>query len=203
MTRRKLKYKPTVHAIERFREYFGTKEIHAVDFANEFMRKSQYVVTQSDGRKIYKNEDYDAMIVVADDNAIVTVLPPAGKGERNKSVTAVKEVLPEEPEVKPADIKNNEFLASFQATVKRELAKAQRQFTREYRKLTEEIAIVGIDIAQLALNRARARSPITQKQITEKISEIHAEQTKLAEQRKQLEAQFKAMKSEVSGFVAE
>lgn len=195
MTKRKLKYKPSVHAVERLREYFGVKEIHAVDFVNDLMRDAQYVLTQDSGRLLYKNEEHDVMVVIGPhDKSIITVLPSQ---EKRKEIEQGEQ---ETPKIAPSD---NVFLTTFRTTIKRELAKARRQFVREYRKLTEDIAVIGIEIAQLNLNKARARSPITQEQIASKISEIHAEQTKLAEQRKQLEAQFSAMKSEVSGLISE
>lgn len=195
MTSRVLKYKPSVHAVERMREYLGTNEVHAVSFANELMDDAKYVLTQDSGRLLYKNESHDVMIVVGPhDNSIITVLPSQKKR---------KEIEQGSQPVETQVISNdNIFLTAFQTTVKRELTKARRQFVRESRKLTEEIAVIGLEIARLNLNKARARSPITQRQIADRVAKIHEEQTKLAEQRKQLEAQFRAMKSEVSGFVA-
>ncbi len=195
MTKRKLKYKPSVHAVERLREYFGVKEIHAVDFANDLMRDAQYVLTQDSGRLLYKNEEHDVMIVIGPhDKSIITVLPSQEKR---------KEIEQGEKETSKITPSDNVFLTTFRTTVKRELAKARRQFVREHRKLTEEIAVIGLDIAQLTLNKARARSPITQEQIARKISEISSEQAKLTEQRKHLEAQFSAMKYEISGLISE
>lgn len=185
------RYNPSVHAVERIREYFGIMEEGAKSFINEAMRKAKYVTTQRDGNLVYKYEDKDAMIVVdAKTNVIITVLPPSGKGKRNGTSEGFR----------PLDV-SNEILAAAHTTIKRELAKARRQFTREYRMLTEEIAVIGLEIAQLSLNKARARSPITQQHITDKVSEIHARQTQLAEQRKQLKAEYRSTKTEAQAFL--
>lgn len=197
MTRRKLKYRPAGHAIERLREYFGVKEIHALDFANDTMDKAQFVTSQTDGRRIYKNDELDVMIVVAEDNTIITYLPAPEK-RREIERTGKPLTVQVSPKEIPTD---NVFLTSFQAVVKRELSKARRLYIREYRRLTEEIAVIGVDIAQLTLNKARARSPITQEHIQRKIDDLHAEAVRMDDAKGELESQFRAMKSEVSEFV--
>lgn len=199
MTLRKLKYRPAAHAIERLREYFGVKEIHALDFSNESMIGAQFVTTQTDGRRLYKNDELDVMIVVADDNTIITYLPAQDKRKEIKRTG--KPLIPAQAPATLVSIGNNPIIVAARATIQRELAKARRRFTREYRKLTEEIAVIGLEIAHHSLNKARARSPITQQQIADKVAEIHAEQTRLAEQRKRLEAEYRAVKAEAQQFI--
>lgn len=197
MTNRKLKYRPAAHAIERLREYFGVKEIHALDFSNDSMVGAQFVTTQTDGRRLYKNDELDVMIVVAEDNTIITYLPALDK--RREIERTGKPLNPVMPKVVTSS--SNAIIAAAHATIQRELAKSRRSFTREYRRLTEEIAVIGMEIARHSLNKARARSPITQQQIAEKVAEIHAEQTRLAEQRKQLETEYRAAKTEAQQFI--
>lgn len=201
MTNRKLKYRPAAHAIERLREYFGVKEIHALDFSNDSMVGAQFVTNQADGRRLYKNDELDVMIVVAEDNTIITYLPALDK--RREIERTGKPLNPVITQAIPKAVTSptNTIIAAAHATIQRELAKARRSFTREYRRLTEEIAVIGLEIAQHSLNKARARSPITQQQIAEKVTEIHAEQTRLAEQRKRLEAEYRAAKSEAQQFI--
>lgn len=183
------KYNPSVHAVERIRQYFGIMEDGAKSFVNEAMRKAKYVTTQRDGNLVYKYEDKDAMIVVDDKtNVVITILPPNGKGKHNKTDSLKLS-------------QDNVFISAFQATIKRELTKARRIYIRETRSLAEEIAVLGVDIAQLTLNKARARSPITQGHIQRKIDELHAEAVRKDDEKVELEAQFRAMKSEVGGLV--
>lgn len=189
------RYNPSVHAVERIREYFGILEDSAKTFINETLRKAKYVTTQQDGNLVYKCDDKDAMIVVnAKSNIVITILPPNGKGKHNSGIvkTEVKTVYSAE---------GNEFLSSFQATVKRELSKARRQFTRESRYLTESIAVLGLEIAQLTLNKARARSPVTQKHITKKVTLLSSEQARLGAKRRKLETHFNALCGEVKEYM--
>lgn len=189
---KRLRYKPTVHAVERIRQYFDVMEDEAKRFINGAMRNAKYVTTQRDGKIVYKTEELDAMVVVDDKtDVIITVLPPSGKGKRNNS----------EPSF--AITKDNEFMESFQTAFKREVAKAKRLYTKEFRRMTEELAIIGLDIAQLTLNKARARSPITQDQITEKIRAMQTERERLSNERKRLDMQYKAMRDGVKGMMKE
>jgi len=190
MTTKTAQYTPTVHAIERFREYYGIKEVNAIDFANEIMADAHYIMKQPDGKRIYQNDEYDSMIALDPKvDRIITVLPSA---EKRKEI---------EGSVAKTYSSDNVFLNAFQSTVKRELSKARRQFVREYRRITEEIAVIGVDIAQLTLNKARARSPVTQGHIQRKIDDLHAEAVRMDDVKGELEAQFRAMKSTVSEFV--
>lgn len=189
------KYEITRHAIEQAVNRFGKQRESARNELNQLMQTAVYQGNAGAGR-IFDHYPTRTRFILADTKDIVITVYSMD------SVKGEEDTLEASPVEKTTRVEGNEFLASFQATVKRELTKARRQFVRESRKLTEEIAVIGLEIAQLKLNKARARSPITQRQIADKVAQIHEEQTKLAEQRKQLEAQFRAMKSEVSGFVA-
>lgn len=187
---KKRKFFPTVHSIERAREYFGINELHAVDFVCQLAEASKFLMVQPDTkRRIVYNEEYDVKLVLGSgNNNVITILPPGKHKQADANL----------PKFNPT---GNPILVVAHATIQRELTKAQRQFTREYRKLTEEIAVIGLEIAQLALNKARARSPITQGHIQRKIDELHAQATRIDGEKSVLEAQFQAMKSEVSGLI--
>ncbi|MBO0602740.1 hypothetical protein I2483_13815 [Sporosarcina sp. E16_3] len=186
MTIKPLKYRPSVHAIERLREYFGTSEIHATDYANELMVGAQFVEMAQKGRRVFKSVVEDVMLVIGEGGVIITVLPPPGKGKNNAYTMH---------EGRLSDV--------IKAAVQRELTKARRTFTREYRAITEEIAVIGMEIAQLSLNKARARSPITQKHITDKVALIHARQEELAEDRKALKAEYQRLQDEAKTYAVE
>lgn len=194
---KKRKFFPSVHSIERAREYFGINELHAVDFVTDLARESKFLMVQPDTkRRIVYNEEHDVKLVLGpSDNTVITILPP---GKRKQSDASLPKLIAVDKAAR-----HNPIIAAASATIQRELTKARRQFTREYRVLTEEIAVIGLEIAQLSLNKARARSPITQRHITDKVSEIHARQTQLAEQRKQLEAEYSAIKTEAQAFIGE
>jgi len=136
-------YNPSVHAVERIRERFGIMEENAKNFVNQLMAVAKYVTTQPDGKVVYKHAGRDTMIVV---------------DERTKTIVTVKPPVTLKAQLSAS----NPFYKDITATIKRELTKAQRQFTKEFRSLSESQALVQIEIAQLTLNKARAKNPKTQ-----------------------------------------
>lgn len=143
-------FNPSVHSVERVRERFGILEENAKQFVNELMATAKYVTTQPDGKVVYKNSDRDTMIVVDErSNTIVTVLPPAHIKHQIKS--------------------NNAFYKNICTTVEREVAKYKRRFTKEFRALAEQQALVQLEIAQLTLNKVRCKAPHTRDKIQENI----------------------------------
>lgn len=200
MTTRKLKYIPSTHAIERFREYFGTKEIHAVDFANDLMKSASFVVTQPDGRRLFKNEEYDTMVVIgAKDNTIITVLPSQDK---RKEITQPSEDLPNVVTVvKPKVNGYNAIIEKARVVIGREIAKARKQFTTESRKLTLTEAEIGVEIAQLTLNKARAKNPLTQASIDAKINELENVRQAVFAELLTARDKFEQMRRDAEGYL--
>jgi len=159
------------------------------------MQSAQYVMNQPDGRRIFQNDEYDTMVILAaKDNTIITVNPSAAKR---------KELANPKPVSKAQATNGNPVIAAAHATIKRELAKVRRSFTKEYRRLTEEIAVIGLEIAQLTLNMARARSPITQDLIQRKIDELHAEAGRKDGDKADKVAEYRAVKAEAQAYIGE
>lgn len=191
MTVVKGRYNPSVHAVERIREYFGIMEDSAKTFINEAMHKAKYVTTQRDGNLVYKYEDKDAMIVVdAKTNVIITVLPPNGKGKRNGSSEGFR----------PLDV-SNEILAAAHATIKRELTKARRRFTSEYRKLQIEQAELGVEIAQAIVNKARCKAPHTQALIQARIDATQEYYDAVQAKIERVQAEYSRTRTEAQVFI--
>lgn len=193
MTLRKLKYRPTVHAIERMREYFGTKEIHAVDYANELMKGAQFVTTQPEsGRKVYKSIVQDVMIVVgATDNAIITILPSQ---EMRKEVESPKPVSVQV-------LQSGALTDVIRATIERELRKARRTFKRSYRQYTLELAKLNVKIAESKLNKVRCKHPGTQAIIQAQIDALEAEAKSLQDAMSTQESEYRAIEAEASVYL--
>src|SRR5699024_7681934 len=192
MTTKKMKYGVTTHAVERIRQYFDVKEYDAQAELNDMMRRAKYVHTQPDGRLVYKDDVKDVMIVVSEtDKKIITLLPPKGKGDDNGGV------------VRAIHDKTNEFSKGLQTVLNRELRKAERLFTREFRKITEEIAVIGVEVAKLNWNKARARSPITQQQIADKVGELNREIERMADERKMLKKKYDEMSDGLKRLISE
>lgn len=202
MTLRKLKYRPAAHAIERLREYFGVKEIHALDFSNDSMEKAQFVTTQTDGRRLYKNDELDVMIVVADDNTIITYLPAPEKRREIKR-TGKPLIPPAKPQATQTIPTTNAIIAAAHATIKRELTKARRSFTAEVRKLKIEQAELGVEIAQAAVNKARCMAPHTQALIQERIDAMQTYYDVVGAKIAKESAEYSRVKAEAQAFIGE
>ena len=199
MTLRKLKYRPAAHAIERLREYFGVKEIHALDFSNDSMVKAQFVTTQTDGRRLYKNDELDVMIVVAEDNTIITYLPaPEKRREIERTGKPLNPVMP-----KAVTSPTNAIIAAAHATIQRELAKARRSFTSEIRKLKIEQAELGVEIAQATVNKVRCLAPHTQELIQQRIDAMQTYYDVVGTKIAQESAEYIRVKTEAQAFIGE
>lgn len=186
-----MKYNPSVHAVERIREYFGVMEESAKAFANELMRTAKYVTTQRDGKLVYKHADKDAMLVVdAKSCTIVTVLPPAGAGKRNKA--NAPSAFPE----------GNAIIAAARATIQRELAKARRNFTSELRKLQIEQAELGVEIAQAIVNKARCKAPHTQALIQERIDAMQTYYDVVGAKIAKEQSEYNRVRTEAQAFIS-
>lgn len=200
MAQRKLKYLPSTHAIERFREYFGTKEIHAVDFANDLMKSASFVVTQPDGRRIFKNDEYDTMVVLASkDNTIITVLPSQDK---RKELTQPTEESPIVTiEVKPKVAGYNAIIEKAREVIVREIAKASRQFTKEYRELNIEQAELSVEIAQSTVKKFRCKAPHTQLIIQERIDALQRYHDVVQAKLQLVETEYESLTKEAEGYL--
>lgn len=202
MTLRKLKYKPSTHAIERFREYFNVKEFNAVDFANDLMQGAKFVVTQPDGRRLFKNEAYDVMIVIGGkNNTIITVLP-SQDNRKEIEQTGAPIVAKPTPAIKPkATTHTNAIIAAAHATIQRELAKARRSFTSEIRKLKIEQAELGVEIAKATVNKVRCMAPHTQALIQERIDASQAYYDVVGAKIAKESAEYNRVKTEAQEFI--
>lgn len=202
MTNRKLKYMPSTHAIERFREYFGTKEIHAVDFANDLMANAKFVMLQpgQDGqtpKRIFKNEERDVMIVVDEKrDTIITVLP-----SQDKRKEIANPVLAQAIVITKATPAGNAIIAAAHATIQRELAKARRSFTTELRKLKIEQAELGVEIAQATVNKVRCMAPHTQALIQARIDAMQTYYNAVGAKIAKESAEYSRIKTEAQAFI--
>lgn len=186
-------YMPTTHAIERFREYFGVKEIYAIDFSNEIMADAHFIMKQPDGKRIYQNEAYDAMVVLDPKvDRIITVLPSA---EKRKEIEANVT-----PTVRKA-IGDNPVIAAAYETIKRELTRARRSFTTEYRKLKIEQAELGVEIAQATVNKIRCKAPHTQALIQARIDAAQTYYDVVGSKIERVQAEYSRMKTEAQAFI--
>lgn len=146
------KYTPTLHAIERLKMRLGIDAAQASDWFNQAMKKAKYVVSQKHSGKTQLVYEYAGFYLVIDDSnhAIITIKPAA------------------------SNVSSSPLTDKVTALVVRELRKAETQFKRLSRRADIELAEIGLELAQLALNKAKARSPKIQAVIEAKIDEKNA-----------------------------
>lgn len=150
-------YNPTVHAVQRIRERFGIMEVHAKNFVNQLMQTAIYVTTSKNGCKVYKHSGKDILLVIDPKDDIVVTVHPATYETKAEETTPLRMSV------------NNVIIAKARATINREITKARREFTREFRSLSESQALIQIEIAEMSLRKVRAKNPNTQAVIQAKI----------------------------------
>lgn len=182
-----MKYNPSMHAIERIRDRFGIMEEHAKNFVNQLMETALYVSTNPNGTKVYKHTGKDVMLAIDPKNhVVITILPPANEGERNKYAKSFA---------------NNFIIDKARATIHREIAKARRQFTREFRSLSESQALIQIEIAEMSLRKIRAKNPNTQAVIQSKIDAALTVFDEIGSAISELQAEFAKVQREANEFL--
>jgi len=89
------------------------------------------------------------------------------------------------------------------AAVKRELTRMTTQYRREIRKLSEQQAQLGVQVAELTLNKIRCYHPGTQALIQSRIDEAKTRIAELANEIDGKLTQLQAAESEVKAVVGE
>lgn len=141
------KYTPTEHAIERLRHRFGVNPDKAIEWYNDTMNRAKHVLSQRSKRSnIGIYEIPGARITVNTDDKIIITIKP----------------LIDTSVLKPL--------------FEREQRKIHREVTRTIRKYEVRQAELLAEIAELAMNKARARNPQTRELIQTKMDGL---QTKI------------------------
>lgn len=153
-------YNVTQHAIERAVERLGKRKDYARNELVQLMQTAVYTGSTPQGRVFDHYKTRTRLVVCRDTDTIITVYSMDVPKEA-ESVAIVTET-------NPLMQKARDYLA-------KELRKAKRQYTRESRKLAEQVALLNVEAARLALNHARCRQPLTRQAIQAKIDAIKAE----------------------------
>jgi exopolysaccharide biosynthesis predicted pyruvyltransferase EpsI len=176
-------YNVTKHAIDRAVERLGVKAEYAANHIVQLMQSAYYQgdTQQSSGKtvKIFDHHKTRTRIVIGDSDTVISVYK-----------------FPEIEVVKPAI-----FADEIKRLIKRQLTKAQREFTRTYRSLEINAAELNIEIAQLRLNHAKARSPKIQASIKAKLDELMTQYTQVEAEIKQASAKFEQIKNGAEAYL--
>lgn len=179
----KLRWTPTVHAIQRLKERFNVTPEGAVNYVNQIMAQSKYVSAGKAGKLVYYYEKRDMMIVVnPDENVIVTVHEGAEPTTKSNAAITIDRIA---------------------SAVKREFKRMTTQYKREIRKMTEQKAQLGVLVAELTLNHVRCDAPHTKALIQSRIDEAKSQIEALASDIDAKLTQLQAAESEVKAVVGE
>ncbi|HEX3072386.1 MAG TPA: hypothetical protein VHP30_02120 [Ignavibacteriales bacterium] len=180
------KYAVTTHAIDRAVERLGRNRQYA---SNDLVQRMQTAVFQGEvaqGRIYDHLPSRTRLILDKTEDKIITVY----------SMDTQKET-----EVTPKQTPYNAIIEKARVVIKRELTKARRQFTTEKRKLTLSEAELGVEIAQLTLNKARAKNPLTQASIQAKIDELENGRQALLTQLNTVVSRFEQMRKDAESYI--
>lgn len=160
-------YQPNVHALRRAKLRFNIDHEDAFVWINDLMKKAKLVTYQNgDKRNAVYVSDYlnEKVTIIADD-----------------SINVVKTLY-------PTEIKTD-FL---RPVLERELRKIKREYTRAKRNIELKYAESLRELAEMAINRAKACNPQTRELIAEKISDKQAEIDEYVRSIERLDDEYKA-----------
>jgi hypothetical protein len=175
------KYAVTTHAIERAVERLGRNRQYA---GNDLVQRMQTAVFQGEvaqGRIFDHYASRTRLILAKTEDKIITVYSMDTE--------------------KPKPSAYNAIIEKARGLITKEIAKARRQFTTESRKLTLTEAEIGFEIATLALNKARARNPLTQASIEAKINELEAGRQAVFAELLTVRERFEQMRRDAEGYL--
>jgi uncharacterized small protein (DUF1192 family) len=186
----------TNHAIERALERLKSPQEQAKtqvsNWLKTLMQTATYVGDKGNGR-IFDHPNTRTRLVLDKNKDVIVTVYGMDDVEPSEEVTFSIE--------ESAKHSESTVMSKVRATIRRELTKAQRQFTREFRTLAERQALVQIEIAQLTLNKARAKNPNTQARIQSNIDVALGLFDEIGSAISELQAEFERTKREAQAFL--
>jgi len=188
----------TNHAIERALERLESPQkqmkSHISAWLRQLMTTAIYVGDKSNGRgRIFDHPNTGTRLILdMKDDVIITVYGINDAEPTEDIKLSIDEI---------AKFSESTVMSKARATIKRELTKAKRQFTKEFRTLAERQALVQIEIAQLTLNKARAKNPKTQSLIQAQIDVTLGLFDEIGAALGELQSEFERTKREADAFL--
>lgn len=183
-------YRVTAHAIERAVERLGVAQQHARNHLRQLIQSAYYVgeTVTAGNRKVryFDHAKSRVRLVVGLDDSIVTVY------RFPDEVSELKEAAPALPEAFADDIRQ---------LVLRKVNAIKREHGRKKRALEIERAEVSLEIAQLELNHAKAKSPKTRATIKEQLSALITKRERIEYEMDAAETEYKRIIEGTGAFV--
>lgn len=188
----------TNHAIERALERLESPQkqmkSHISAWLRQLMTTAVYVGEKGNGRIFDHPNTRTRMVLDKKKDIIVTVY-----GMDDVEPSEIPNLTIEEI----AKFSESTIMTKARATIQRELTKARRQFTREFRSLSESQALIQLEIAEMTLRKARARNPKTQAVIQASIDVALSVFDEIGSAISELQAEFAKVQREANEFLPE
>lgn len=177
------KYLPTTHAIQRATERLGIVPEQAANHLNQLMQTAYFVGTtpRPSGKQAQVFDHYksETRLIVGDNDSIITVY----------KFPQIEQTLPQT------------FADDIRQLVKRKFGAMQREFKRKQRALEIELAAHGLEVAQLKLNQAKAKSPKVRSAIADKLREIKTKIERVQYELDTATSDFAKVRTEVEAYL--
>jgi len=173
------------HAIDRAVERLGQTKHFAEQHIRQLLAASNYhgeTPAPNGKRDIYIHRKTGTTIVIDPSNNIVVTVYKAEEQSKSAASITVDRIA---------------------NAVKREFKRMQTEVTREVRKLSEQVAIMHAEAAQLNVNKIRCRAPHTQLLIQARIDDILTRADELAKVIDVKLTEIERAKSEVQAVAGE
>lgn len=174
-------YKMTDHSAQRAQERFGMERDQAESYFNQLLQTAIWH-SVSGKRHLYEHKSGARIAIDVETFEIITVYKPELASEKAATRLTIDRIA---------------------SAVKRELTRMTTQYRREIRKLSEQQAQLGVQVAELTLNKIRCYHPGTQALIQSRIDEAKARIAELANEIDGKLTQLQAAETEVKAVVGE
>ena len=176
----------TKHAIERIIERLNQPEFNAENYVRQLLATATYMGESTNYRSktdIYSHKKTGVTIVVSQcEDAVITVYKAEEQAQPSTAAITIDRIA---------------------SAVKREFKRMTTQYQREIRKMTEQKAELGVQVAELTLNKIRCYHPPTQALIQSRIDEAKSQITQLANDIDAKLTQISEAEKEVRAVVGE
>lgn len=186
------RYNVTNHAVERVVERFGIRVTDARKHIEQILQTAVFQGTQVNEKGVsarvfdhYKTRT--RLLLDMNSDVVITAYP---MDDRSNGPI-------------PPVTSSSKFTDAITATVRREIAKARRTFTATTRTLSEQHALLQIEIGKLTLNKVRCKHPGTQAIIQRKIGAITTQMETLASDIERTESEYKALRAEAAALIGQ
>lgn len=188
-------YGVTTHAIDQAVERLQKPREFAQQYINQLMQTAVHQGTTSTGRVFDHISSRTRLILDLKKDKIITVYSMDSEKPPKWYDGDISEVVANKPTL------SNAIIEKARVVIQRELAKAKRQFTREYRLLTQQHAEINVEVAYLLLNHAKCKQPRTQALIQTRIDAMTADLQRTADALNNVKETYEHVRKDAESYI--